>query len=134
MILLMVFLLNSFCFLTACFFSGIFYSYFLSANFVCEAKIDMSMLIGIRYVSYTKKSDGKPVTGRELFFVEALPDGRGEGQHPVLFRGYGGARVPGCFLYMTDFEKIFPDGIILGGDYVLSFDQYGRLSSACLVG
>lgn len=94
----------------------------------------MSMLIGMRYVSYTKKSDGKPVTGRELFFVEDFPEARGEGQRPVLFRGYGGSRVPGCFLYMSDFEKIFPDGIILGGDYELSFDQYGRLSSARLVG
>lgn len=94
----------------------------------------MSVLIGMRYVSYVKKSDGKPVTGRELFFVEDFPDGRGEGQRPVLFRGYGGARVPGCFLYMSDFDKIFPDGIILGGSYELSFDQYGRLSSACLVG
>lgn len=94
----------------------------------------MSMLIGMRYVSYTKKSDGKPVTGRELFFVEDLPEGRGEGQRPVLFRGYGGVRVPGCFLYMSDFEKIFPDGIILGSDYELSFDQYGRLACAHLVG
>ena len=93
----------------------------------------MSMLIGMRYVSYTKKSDGKPVTGRELFFVEDFSDGRGEGQRPILFHGYGGSRVPGCFLYMTDFDQIFPDGIVLGGDYDLSFDQYGRLASARLV-
>lgn len=106
----------------------------LCTTFVREVYIEMSMLIGMRYVSYTKKSDGKLVTGRELFFIEDFPEGRGEGQRPVLFRGYGGARVPGCFLYMSDFEKIFPDGIVLGGDYDLSFDQYGRLSSACLVG
>lgn len=90
----------------------------------------MSTLIGMRYVSYTKKSDGKPVTGRELFFVDDLPEVRGEGQRPVLFRGYGGARVPGCFLYTSDFNDIFPDGVIIGGDYDLSFDQYGRLTRA----
>lgn len=133
MILLMVFLFNSFCVLTACFFSGIFFLYFLCTTFVCEVFFVMSMLIGMRYVSYTKKSDGKPVTGRELFFVEDFPDGRGEGQKPVLFRGYGGSRVPGCFLYLTDFDRIFPDGVLLGGNYDLSFDQYGRLSSARLV-
>lgn len=134
MILLMVFLLNFFCALTVCFFSGIFFLYFLCTTFVCEVYIEMSMLIGMRYVSYTKKSDGEPVTGRELFFVEDFPEGRGEGQRPVLIRGYGGARVPGCFLNMSNFEKIFPDGIILGGDYELSFDQYGCLISAHLVG
>ena len=120
--------------LTAFSFYGIFFLHFLCVIFVCEVYIEMSMLIGMRYVSYTKKSDGKPVTGRELFFVEDLPEGRGEGQRPVLFRGYGGSRVPGGFLYMSDFEKIFPDGIILGGDYELSFDQYGRLACAHLVG
>lgn len=130
----MVFLLNSFYVLTVCFFSGMFFLYFLCTTFLREVYIEMSMLIGMRYVSYTKKSDGKPVSGRELFFVEDFPEGRGEGQRPVLFRGYGGSRVPGCFLYMSDFEKIFPDGIILGGDYELSFDQYGRLACAHLVG
>ena len=94
----------------------------------------MSMLIGMRYVSYTKKSDGKPVTGRELFFVDDFSEDRGEGQRPVMFRGYGDSRVPGCFLYMPDFDRIFSDGIVLGGDYALSFDQYGRLASARLVG
>ena len=94
----------------------------------------MAILIGMRYVSYTKKKDGKMVNGRELFFVEDFPEGRGEGQRPVLFRGYGDSRVPGCFLYMSDFDRIFSDGIVLGGDYDLSFDQYGRLASARLVG
>lgn len=134
MILLMVFLFSSFSVLTVCFFSGIFFLYILCVIFVCEVYFEMSMLIGMRYVSYTKKSDGKPVTGRELFFVEEFSESRGEGQRPVLFRGYGGSRVPGCFLYMSDFEKIFPDGIILGADYELSFDQYGRLASARLAG
>lgn len=132
MILLMVFLFNSFCVLTICFFLGIFFLYFLCTTFFCEVYIEMPMLIGMRYVSYSKKIDGTLVTGRELFFVEDFPEGRGEGQRPVLFRGYGGS-VPGCFLHMPDFEEIFPDGIILGGHYDLSFNQYGRLVSACLV-
>lgn len=102
--------------------------------FEMELSSLMAMLIGMRYVSYTKKSDGKPVSGRELFFVEDFPEGRGEGRRPVMFRGYGDSRVPGCFLYMPDFDRIFSDGIVLGGDYELSFDQYGRLACAHLVG
>ena len=106
----------------------------LHLYFEMELIFEMAVLIGMRYVSYTKKTDGKQVTGRELFFVEDYPEGRGEGQHPVMFRGYGGSRVPGCFLYMSDFDRIFSDSIILGGDYDLSFDQYGRLVSARFVG
>lgn len=83
--------------------------------------MEKAKLIGIQRLSYVSQRSGENVQGYSLFLEQPLTAPQSEG-----------SRVDRYFVSDQVYET-FPLPLVVGSDYLISFNRYGRLSTMDLI-
>lgn len=83
----------------------------------------MAKFVGKSSVSFTD-SQGVPVKGYSLYFLEAIPASQGDGFRFVCGRSQGKTKSSTLFMSVDDFNS---SGLQLGKEYNLLYDQFGHI-------
>lgn len=85
------------------------------------------IVLGKRDVDYVNKS-GNHVQGIQVYFAEEFdPSKGGQGFRPLMHRGFNGSMQADFYFPLDQISTVFPDGVVVGSQCRVSFNQYGNI-------